>query len=147
MKNLSKERDNILKIVRSNKLFGEILKDILPEGEKPPVKMGKRGNILALAKTDLGFQELLKHEDEKVRDLCSARVAVKGWTNHIKRVENLKAQAHANGGKLAVPLKYYGAHTGRWSGTGGINLQNLGGKGRGKPIHHLIAAVRGLLRA
>jgi len=144
---LLKKRDNILKIIRSNKLFGEILKDVLPEGESPPIKMGKRGNILALAKTDLGFQKLLEHKDEKVRDLCNARVAAKSWPLHIKRVEKLKAQAKADNGKLRVSLKYAGAHTGRWSGMGGINLQNLGGKGRGKPIHPLIGAVRGLLRA
>ncbi len=127
--------------------FKKILQDALPDGEKVPVKQGKRGTIMALAQGDEGRKVLLEHPDQKVRELMEARIAVRSWPLHIKRVTKLIAQAHANGGKLAVPLKYYGAHTGRWSGTGGINLQNLGGKGRGKPIHHLIAAVRGLLRA
>ena len=143
----NKKQDGILKIIRSNKLFEVILKDILPEGESPPYKQGKRGNLLALAKTDLGFQKLLEHKNKKVRDLCNARVAAKSWINHIKRVEKLKAQAKADNGKLRVSLKYAGAHTGRWSGSGGINLQNLGGAGRGKAIHPLIGAIRGLLYA
>ncbi|MCP4596230.1 hypothetical protein [Neptuniibacter sp.] len=127
--------------------FKKILQDALPDGENVPVKQGKRGTIMALAQGDEGRKTLLEHPDEKVRDLMLARIAVRSWPLHIKRVTKLIAQATANGGKLAVPLKYYGGHTGRWSGAGGINLQNLGGKGRGKPIHHLIAAVRGLLRA
>jgi DNA polymerase len=28
-------------------------------------------------------------------------------------------------GRLSYDLKYFGAHTGRWSGSGGLNLQNL----------------------
>ena len=89
---------------------------------------------MALAQGDEGRKRLLEHPDERVRNLMLARIAVRSWPLHIKRVQNLIAQAHANDGKLAVPLKYYGAHTGRWSGSGGINLQNLGGKGRGKAI-------------
>jgi DNA polymerase len=30
-----------------------------------------------------------------------------------------------NGGNIPIPLKYYGAHTGRWSGTDKVNFQNL----------------------
>jgi DNA polymerase len=30
-----------------------------------------------------------------------------------------------NKGALPIPLKYYGAHTGRWSGTDKVNFQNL----------------------
>jgi DNA polymerase bacteriophage-type len=30
-----------------------------------------------------------------------------------------------NKGKLPIPLKYYGAHTGRWAGSDKVNFQNL----------------------
>jgi DNA polymerase len=46
-----------------------------------------------------------------------------------------------------VPLKYYGCHTGRWSGEEGVNLGNLGGSGRGKAISQLIGEVRHTIRA
>ena len=132
--------------ISKDKSFKLLLQAAL--GDEPvPVKQGKRGNIMALAQGDEGRKKLLEHPDERVRNLMLARIAVRSWPLHIKRVTKLIAQATANGGKLAVPLKYYGGHTGRWSGSGGINLQNLGGKGRGKPIHPLIGAVRGLLRA
>lgn len=132
--------------ISGNKSFAKLLQAALGD-EKIPVKMGKRGNIPALAQADEGRKQMLEHPNERVRLLMEARIAVRSWPLHIKRVRNLIAQAKANGGKLSVPLKYYGAHTGRWSGTGGINLQNLGGAGRGKAIHPLIGKVRGLLRA
>lgn len=130
----------------------------LPMPEKMPVKAGKPGKnmvkllgqpdvIPALSKTDEGFKQLLNHKDENIRNLMKAKVAVKSWPNWIKRVESMVAQCNASCGKLRVPLKYYGGHTGRWSGTGGINLQNLGGRGRGSANHPLIEQIRNLLIA
>ncbi len=145
---LSKRQTDILKIVRSNKLFAKILQDILPDGESVPMKMGKKGMAPAFAKTDEAFQLLLTHSDEKVRDLCTTRQMVKSWPNHIKRIDNMVNQTICCNGILPVDLKYYGAHTGRWSGSGGVNLQNLGGRGRGgQGTDPLISAVRGLLHA
>jgi len=132
--------------ISGNISFQKLLQAALGD-EKIPIKRGKRENIPALAQGDEGRKKMLEHPNEQVRLLMEARIAVRSWPLHIKRVRSLIAQAKAWGGKLGVPLKYYGGHTGRWSGTGGINLQNLGGKGRGKAIHPLIAAVRGLLKA
>ena len=134
------------KDISGNISFKKLLQAALDD-EPVPMKMGKRGNIMALAQGDEGRKKMLEHLNERVRNLMLARIAVRSWPLHIKRVRSLIAQSKANGGKLAVPLKYYGAHTGRWSGTGGINLQNLGGAGRSKAIHPLIGAVRGLLHA
>ena len=144
---MSQKQNDISKIVGSNKLFKKILEDILPEGESPPMKQGKNKMILALSKDDEGLRYLSTHRDQKVRELIQARTAVKSWKLHIKRIQRMINIAEASGGVLPIPLKYYGGHTGRWSGTGGINLQNLGGKGRGKPLHPLISQVKGLLCA
>jgi hypothetical protein len=100
----------------------------LPGGqEKLPIKPGKpsknmvkmlgqSGRIPALAKTDEGFKQLLNHKNEGIRNLMKAKVAIKSWPNWIKRIKSMVAQCKASGDKLRVPLKYYGGHTGRWSG-------------------------------
>lgn len=105
-------------------------------------KLMKSGWILAIAKDDPQRAKLEKHPSEKVRQLMAARAATSSWPLHIKRVQRIMAQATAMGGKLAVPLKYYGAHTGRWSGGERINLQNLGSRG-----HALVNEVREMLVA
>ena len=138
--------------------FVKLLLDALPKGETIPVKFGKPtknmikllgqpGVIPAFAKDDVEFQKLLIHPDEAVRTLCQARQAVKSWPLHIKRVTRLINQSKAWDGKLGVDLKYYGGHLGRWSGGGGVNLQNLGGRGRMIPLHPLIGEIKGCIYA
>lgn len=147
------------KQLSSNLDFIKILQATLPYDELIPVKpgkpgknmiilLGKPGVIPAFAKDDTGFQELLVHSDETVRNLCIARQAVKSWPLHMKRIDNMANQADVSDGLLRVPLNYYGAHTGRWSGGEKINLQNLGGRGRaGQGTHPLIQQMRSLLCA
>jgi len=132
--------------------FARLLRAALPKDESLPTKPGKptrnmipitgEGRILALAKNDDGGKALLIHKDATVRALATAHLAINSWPGHINRVEKMKRQATASGGLLRVPLKYYGTHTGRWSGEHGINLGNLGGAGRGKAINKLISQVR-----
>jgi len=117
------------KELRSKKFIG-YLKAALPDGEKVPMKQGKRGNIPALAKDDEACQQLVAHPEKEVRDLVLARLACRSWPTHIKRVQSLISQTLANGGLLRVPLNYYPGHTGRWGGSEKINLQNMGGAGR-----------------
>ena len=142
------ETGHIKKQLSGNISFVKILQSILPDGEVVPMKYGKNKMIPALAQTDDGCKQLLIHPKKEVRDLMTARQAIKSWPLHIKRINNMTNQAIACDGKLPVDLKYYGGHTGRWSGAGGINLQNLGGRGHtGSGIDPLITAVRGLLCA
>lgn len=147
LKYRTKAKPNIPKIMRAKKIFPSILLDVLPKGEVVPMKQGKNGMIPATAQNDVAFQYLLAHKDQKVRDLCRAKAACSSWPLHQSKVRRMVAQAKCTRGLIRMPLKYYGAHTGRWSGTGGWNPMNLGGKGRGRPIHPLIAQVRGTLMA
>lgn len=116
---------------------------LVAEGAKVPMKHGKNGLIPALAKNDEGLALLCGSGNDRVTALVKARAAVKSWPLHAARVRRILAQARANGGLLPVPLKYCGAHTGRWSGGERINLQNLGARGG----EDLVNAVRTLLVA
>jgi DNA polymerase len=136
------------KLLGSRIAIVDALQSLLPEGEKVPMKMGKKELIPALAKDDEEMQELLGHESGAVRKFCEARIAIKSWPTHIKRIKSMIAQARASYCLLRVPLNYHGCHTGRPTGGEKINLLNLGGKGRtGQGTHKLIAMVRKLLIA
>lgn len=147
LKYQDKQHNTVLKIIRSD-LIADILQNELPENEKLPIKMGKKGPIPQLAKQDEGCKYLLEHPNEKVRDLMQARLASKSWNTHIKRLDSLINQAKCQNGKIGMPLWYYGGHTGRWSGTQSINPQNFGGVGRrGSGHHSLISQVKKTLQA
>ncbi len=142
-----------LEQLRSDASFVEALQKALPDGWSVPVKahkrpskaitklLGRPGVGPALSKTDPEVQQLLTCPEPKVRQLMEARLATRSWPNHIKRITNLKEYAVAGGGKLPVPLHYYGGHTGRWSGAGGINLQNLGARGHNDLINSLRTTI------
>jgi hypothetical protein len=136
----------IRKVLRGRKEFPLMLQRALGE-EQIPMKSGKKNMIPAFAKNDEACKLLLGHSNKKVRDLVQARLDITSWPSHAKRVRSVINQSKCSGGKIRVPLKYHGCHTGRWSGGEGVNLQNLGGKGRGTGIHPLIGAVRGCLVA
>lgn len=117
-------------------------------GGSVPMKQGKIGMIPALAKDDEGTRHLLTHSDPRICALALARQAVQSWPLHFAKVENILAQARVRGGMIGTPLGYHNAHTGRWGGAEDINLQNLGGRGRGgKGTHKLIQQVRNMLCA
>ena len=59
------------------------------------------------------------------------------WVRHMQRIRSANRTAkvlesmetrRTPSGRLAYELKYFGATTGRWSGGGGLNLQNLNRK-------------------
>lgn len=106
-------------------------------------KQGKLGPLLAIAKDDPQLELLTKHGDDTVRKLMAARTSIKSWPLHIERVQRIADQAKAAGGLLPVPLRYCGAHTGRWAGGEKINLQNLPSRSPEK----LVNSIRNLLVA
>jgi len=115
--------EEVRKKLASNKQFAEVLESMgVPTPKKISPTTGKE--TFALAKNDEGFIELQEHPDPEVQQLCSVRLGTKS-TIEESRIERFINTAARNRGKLPIPLKYYGAHTGRWSGMDAINLQNL----------------------
>ncbi len=115
--------EEVRKKLASNNQFAELLEEL---GVKAPLKespvTGKQ--TYALAKTDEGFINLQQHEDPFIQDLCAVRLGTKS-TIEESRIERFISIGARNKGKLPIPLKYYGAHTGRWSGSDKVNFQNL----------------------
>jgi len=115
--------EEVRKQLSSNPQFASLLEHL---GIKPPMKVsattGKE--TYALAKTDEGFIALQDHENPLIQQLCAVRLGTKSTIeeSRIERFINIGAN---NRGYLPVPLKYYGAHTGRWSGLDSVNFQNL----------------------
>lgn len=107
----------------SNKQFAEILTEL---GVTVPTKIslttGKE--TYALAKGDQGFLDLCEHDDPFIQQLCTVRLGTKS-TIEESRIERFIGIGARNKGKLPIPLKYYGAHTGRWAGSDKVNFQNL----------------------
>jgi DNA polymerase len=109
-------------VFMSNQQFAALLRE---HGVEPPTKIslttGKE--TYAFAKTDEEFKTLAEdHPNEVVRFLVAARLGLKS-TLEETRAERFLAMAKR--GAFPVPLRYYGAHSGRWSGQDSINLQNL----------------------
>jgi DNA polymerase family A len=114
-----------IKDITSRTKFAEHLRVAMGSSGSVPMKINKDGKLTyAFAKDDVEFKALLAHPDPKVRYLVESKTALSS-TLERSRVEKLIHLARVMGGVLPVPLVYYGAHTGRLSGDGGINLQNL----------------------
>ena len=93
-------------------------------GVEPPVKVSLRTGLenFAFAQTDHEFLELLDHENIRVVRLAQGRLAAKSTQAETRAARLIQA---GEGFKLPVGYNYYGAKTGRWSGTNKLNLQNL----------------------
>lgn len=117
------DEECVRKKLASNKQFAELLTEV---GVTVPLKVspttGK--DTYALAKNDTGFIELSEHEDPFIQELCAVRLGTKSTIeeSRIKRFLDIGAR---NKTLLPIPLKYYGAHTGRWAGVDKVNFQNL----------------------
>ena len=117
------DEEEVRKKLCSNPQFAKVLKEF---GVEPPTKTspttGKE--TFAFAKNDEGFIALQEHEDPVIQQLCAVRLGTKS-TLEESRIERFIRIRGRNRGRLPIPLKYYGAHTGRWSGMDSVNLQNL----------------------
>ena len=115
--------EEVRKKLASNNQFADLLEEL---GVQAPLKespvTGKQ--TYALAKTDEGFINLQNHADPFIQDLCAVRLGTKS-TIEESRIERFIGIGARNKGLLPIPLKYYGAHTGRWSGSDKVNFQNL----------------------
>ena len=109
----------------SNPQLAEMLRE---RGVEPPTKIspttGKE--TYAFAKTDEAFKALLEHENLEVQAIVAARLGVKS-TLEETRTERFIDMSYR--GKFPIPLRYYGAHSGRWAGQESVNLQNLPSRG------------------
>jgi hypothetical protein len=104
--------EGIKKLLMSNDKFALALQSL---GIDPPTKISAttKKTAWAFAKTDEAFKALEEHEDERVQALVAARLGNK-TTLEETRTERFIGMARR--GKFPVPLRYYGAHSGRWSG-------------------------------
>ena len=127
---LGTNEEGVRKILASNPKFAEVLRTF---HVKPPMKISSTTGkeTYAFAKTDEEFIALQEHEDPFVRLLCAVRLGTKS-TIEESRIERFINVGKRNKGSLPVPLKYYGAHTGRWSGMDAVNLQNLPSRDKAK---------------
>lgn len=117
------DEEGVRKKLASNKQFAEVLRTFnieVPMKTSPTT--GK--DTFALAKKDEGFLALTEHDDPFIQQLCAVRLGTKS-TLEEKRIERFIEVGRRNRGLLPIPLKYYGAHTGRWAGTDKVNFQNL----------------------
>lgn len=122
--------------IMSNPKLAELLTML---GVVPPTKISlKTGKeAFAFAKSDEGFKALLEHDNPIVQAVVAARLGVKSTLEETRTERFIDI---ANRGTLPVPLRYYGAHTGRWSGEDKINLQNLP---RGSALKKAVLAPEG----
>lgn len=121
----------------SNDQFAALLEE---EGYTVPLKISPTTGepTPAFAKTDLEFQEMMSHGDDRLRALCEARIALKSSGGETRAIRFL--EAGKDGMKLPIWLHYAKPHTTRWSGGNKMNPQNLP---RGGELRRSIVAPKG----
>lgn len=130
------EKDRSL--VMSNDKFAAELRALGVEPQmkrSKPRKDGSIEDIYAFAKSDIFMQEMLEHEDDNVRYLAEARVALKSTLNETRTERLLKLGKNPDDSLRPCPVYYlyYGAHTGRQSGGDKMNFQNFERTNRKNP--------------
>ncbi|MCZ7641344.1 MAG: DNA polymerase [Verrucomicrobia bacterium] len=97
---------------------------------------------------DPGFARWLKkHIDSDAATWVRHMQRVRSANRTAKVLESMEARRMPTG-RMAYELKYFGASTGRWSGGGGLNLQNLNRKtAEGVDLRRAIIAPPGQVLA
>jgi len=117
--------EGVKKLLMSNDKFAA---ELMKLGVTPPRKVSPttKKETWAFAKTDEAFKALQEHPMPEVQALVAARL---GNKTTLEETRTERFIDMATRGAFPVPLRYYGAHSGRWSGEQGINLQNLPSRG------------------
>ncbi len=108
----------------SNVKFAEALERY---GAEPPMKISPTTGeaAYAFAKTDQAWKEFEEEWDDDpiIATLIKSRLSAKSTIeeSRLERLLNISQRYD----DFRVPLKYYAAHTGRYGGTEGINVQNF----------------------
>jgi DNA polymerase len=128
------------KQLMSNPKFAQLLTE---HGVLPPMKLslttGKE--TYAFAKSDEEFLQLQEHPNLTVQALVAARLGVKSTLEETRTERFIEMSGR---GAFPVPLRYYGAHSGRWSGQDQVNLQNLPSRDpKGRALKNAILAPEG----
>lgn len=124
-------------VLSSNPKFAAYLESI---GLDIPIKKSKTTgkDSPALGQNDPEFIQLMVQHPE-LQHLWNGRAAAKS-NIALTRARSWEFLRTHGSGKMPMPLKYYGAHTGRWSGTDKLNVQNLP---RGSRLKRAITAPPG----
>ena len=110
-----------LSVLSSNRQFGIYLET---RGYDLPFKENAKGVLIAaLGQKDWPFLKFMVAHPE-LAEVFAARKLAKSNIQE-SRARRFLNTAHMLDGRMPVPLKFYGAHTGRWSGGEKLNLQNL----------------------
>ena len=99
----------------------------------------------SLAVGDEDYAAWLKmHEGKKCAGWALAMSRLRR-ANRLKKVlESMQSRRRGSDGRMVYELKYFGATTGRWAGTGGLNMQNFNRKEvEGLDIRKVIVAPPG----
>lgn len=133
-------------VLSSNQQFAALLEEQGVDVPMKPSPTDPSKSIPALSRSDRGFKELQQDATLSpfVQALLAARISAKSTIEETRTAKLLSfskvAWPDGERGWLPVPLLYYGAHTGRFSGSGGFNMQNLR---RDSKIKQAIVADRG----
>lgn len=128
-------RDEIMSTARFAELLAEFGVDV-------PTKISPATGqpIPALARSDEACVDLAYHPNPVVADLVDLRFRVRSTIERTRAARLLDVAKATPEALMPAPLRYYGAHTGRFSGEWRLNLQNLP---RSSPLRKAVKAKPG----